>query len=71
MASSSTPVTTGAETAEVSRFDQLNAYPFSADLEFRKGLAVILGHPGVPATDEEISREDDLVLQAKCFYFSR
>jgi hypothetical protein len=67
MASSSTPVTTGAE----SRFDQLIAYPFCTDLEFRKGLAVILGHPGVPATDEEIGREDDLVLQAKCFYFSR
>ncbi|RWQ91787.1 hypothetical protein C8Q69DRAFT_393996, partial [Paecilomyces variotii] len=52
-------------------FNELKAYPFSTDLEFRKGLAVILGHPETSATDEEINREDDLVLQAKCFYFSR
>ncbi|KAL1867189.1 hypothetical protein Plec18167_008730 [Paecilomyces lecythidis] len=70
MASPETPVAADA-TATVSRFSELNAYPFSTDLEFKKGLAVILGHPETPATDEEISREDDLVLQAKCFYFSR
>ncbi|KAJ9288248.1 hypothetical protein DTO280E4_6047 [Paecilomyces variotii] len=70
MASPATPVTTGTTTLE-SRFNELKAYPFSTDLEFRKGLAVILGHPETSATDEEINREDDLVLQAKCFYFSR
>ncbi|GAD99456.1 TFIIH basal transcription factor complex p47 subunit [Paecilomyces variotii No. 5] len=54
-----------------SHFHELNGYPFSTNLEFKKGLAVILGHPETPATDDEINREDDLVLQAKCFYFSR
>ncbi|KAJ9295317.1 hypothetical protein DTO271G3_6140 [Paecilomyces variotii] len=67
MASPTTPVTTTLE----SRFNELKKYPFSTDLEFRKGLAVILGHPETSATDEEIDRQDDLVLQAKCFYFSR
>lgn len=52
-------------------FHRLNSYPFHTDPEFAKGLSIILGHPETPATDAEVNRSDDLVLQAKCFYFSR
>ncbi|KAL4761688.1 DUF5572 domain-containing protein [Aspergillus foveolatus] len=52
-------------------FEQLNTYPFSTDREFAGGLAIILGHPETPASEEEIARDDDLVLQAKCYYFTR
>ncbi|KAF7593154.1 hypothetical protein BBP40_011867 [Aspergillus hancockii] len=52
-------------------YERLKAYPFISDHEFAKGLAIILGHPDAPATEAEIGRGDDLVLQAKCFYFSR
>lgn len=52
-------------------FEQLSTYPFSTDREFAGGLAIILGHPETPASDEEIARDDDLVLQAKCYYFTR
>ncbi|KAJ6085960.1 hypothetical protein N7486_010241 [Penicillium sp. IBT 16267x] len=52
-------------------FERLRAYSFQKDPEFANGLAIILGHPHTPATETEISREDDLVLQAKCFFFSR
>lgn len=57
--------------SEIDLFRKLNSYPFSTDVEFAKGLSIILGHPDVPATEAEIDCEDDLVLQAKCFYFSR
>ncbi|KAL6233898.1 hypothetical protein BDW75DRAFT_231607 [Aspergillus navahoensis] len=52
-------------------FEQLSTYPFSADREFAAGLAIILGHPETPASEEEIARDDDLVLQAKCYYYTR
>jgi hypothetical protein len=52
-------------------FEKLHSYSFQTDSEFANGLAIILGHPGTPATQEEMNREDDLVLQAKCFFFSR
>lgn len=52
-------------------FERLRAYSFQNDPEFANGLAIILGHPNTPATETEMSREDDLVLQAKCFFFSR
>ncbi|KAJ5191198.1 uncharacterized protein N7498_010183 [Penicillium cinerascens] len=52
-------------------FEKLQSYSFHTDPEFANGLAIILGHPGTPATQEEMNREDDLVLQAKCFFFSR
>ncbi|KAF3396477.1 hypothetical protein F1880_007353 [Penicillium rolfsii] len=52
-------------------FEQLKAYPFTSDPEFANGLAIILGHAGTPASDAEMSRDDDLVGKAKCFYFSR
>ncbi|GLI79055.1 hypothetical protein PoHVEF18_007378 [Penicillium ochrochloron] len=54
-----------------SSFEQLKAYPFTSDPEFAKGLAIILGHADTPASEAEMSRDDDLVLQAKCFFFSR
>ncbi|PLN77095.1 hypothetical protein BDW42DRAFT_196759 [Aspergillus taichungensis] len=57
--------------ATESLFEQLYSYPFLTDREFASGLAIILGHPETPATEAEISRTDDLVLQAKCFYFSK
>jgi hypothetical protein len=57
--------------SEIDLFGKLNSYPFSTDVEFAKGLSIILGHPDIPATEAEIDCEDDLVLQAKCFYFSR
>ena len=49
-------------------FSSIRSYPFEKDPEFQKGLSLILGHS---ATDEEVNSDDDLVLQAKCFYFSR
>lgn len=52
-------------------FKSLQAYPFHTDPEFANGLAIILGHPSTPATEAEMNREDDLVLQAKCFFYSR
>ncbi|KAE8147947.1 hypothetical protein BDV25DRAFT_25294 [Aspergillus avenaceus] len=52
-------------------YERFRSYPFHADRQFGKGLAIILGHPDVPASEAEISRNDDLILQAKCFYFSR
>ncbi|KAJ5183206.1 hypothetical protein N7492_000822 [Penicillium capsulatum] len=52
-------------------FQRLRQYSFEADPEFANGLAIILGHPETPASEAEMKREDDLVLQAKCFFFSR
>ncbi|KAL2824832.1 hypothetical protein BJY01DRAFT_230384 [Aspergillus pseudoustus] len=68
-----TPQTTstGHEASETDIYEELRTYPFVGDREFATGLAVILGHPETPASEEEISRDDDLVLQAKCYYFTR
>ncbi|RAL02032.1 DUF5572 domain-containing protein [Aspergillus ibericus CBS 121593] len=55
----------------VEQFERLSSYPFSTDREFAVGLSIILGHPESPASEAEINRNDDLTLQAKCFYFSR
>lgn len=52
-------------------FKRLQSYNFQDDAEFATGLAIILGHPETPASEAEMNREDDLVLQAKCFFFSR
>ncbi|CAI7620710.1 unnamed protein product [Penicillium glandicola] len=60
-----------AQTSEVRVFERLQSYSFISDPEFANGLSIILGHPGTPATEVEINRDDDLVLQAKCFFFSR
>ncbi|KAJ5095182.1 hypothetical protein N7532_007473 [Penicillium argentinense] len=60
-----------AQTTPGSSFERLQSYPFHEDAEFANGLAIILGHPETPASEAEMNREDDLVLQAKCFFFSR
>ncbi|KAJ5164688.1 uncharacterized protein N7500_006518 [Penicillium coprophilum] len=52
-------------------FERLQSYSFTSDPEFANGLSIILGHPDTPATEVEMNRDDDLVLQAKCFYLSR
>jgi hypothetical protein len=52
-------------------FERVQSYSFHTDPEFANGLSTILGHPETPATEAEINRDDDLVLQAKCFFFSR
>lgn len=67
MAQPSSPQLSGSAGA----FDSLQSYPFHTDQEFANGLAIILGHPDTPATEAEMNRDDDLVLQAKCFFFSR
>ncbi|KAL2794189.1 hypothetical protein BJX66DRAFT_206803 [Aspergillus keveii] len=56
---------------EIDLYERLRTYPFMTDREFATGLAIILGHPETPASEEEISHDDDLVLQAKCYYFTR
>ncbi|KAJ5238693.1 hypothetical protein N7468_003312, partial [Penicillium chermesinum] len=59
------------QASQLSLFQKIHSYSFETDPEFANGLAIILGHPECPATKEEIRREDDLVIQAKCFFFSR
>ncbi|RAL07320.1 DUF5572 domain-containing protein [Aspergillus homomorphus CBS 101889] len=56
---------------DIKLFEKLRLYPFEKDPEFALGLSIILGHPGTPASKAEIDRDDDITLQAKCFYFSR
>lgn len=60
-----------AQNAQTDTFERLRSYDFQNDPEFANGLAIILGHPETPASNTEMNREDDLVLQAKCFFFSR
>ena len=60
-----------AQPSDIQVFERLQSYPFSSDPEFANGLSIILGHPETPATEVEMNRDDDLVLQAKCFFFSR
>ncbi|KAJ5495597.1 hypothetical protein N7539_000713 [Penicillium diatomitis] len=59
------------DSSPVSDFESLRAYSFTSDSEFANGLAIILNHPGTPASEEEITRDDDLVMKAKCYFFSR
>ncbi|RAH63863.1 DUF5572 domain-containing protein [Aspergillus aculeatinus CBS 121060] len=59
------------ETWDAELFERLSSYPFEDDHEFAHGLSIILGHPEIPASKAEIDRDDDVMLQAKCFYFSR
>ncbi|KAL4886370.1 hypothetical protein BJY04DRAFT_101819 [Aspergillus karnatakaensis] len=63
--------TPGSQLIDVQIYHQLSVYPFETDPEFAAGLAIILGHPETPALKEELVRDDDLVLQAKCYYFAR
>ncbi|KGO36643.1 hypothetical protein PEX1_026200 [Penicillium expansum] len=60
-----------AQPSEAQVFERLQSYSFTSDPEFANGLSIILGHPNTPATEVEMNRDDDLVLQAKCFFFSR
>lgn len=68
----STNTNTNTTTPPTNLYEYIASYDFSSDLEFRKGLGTILGHPETPASDSELVKEDDkVVLQAKCFYISR
>ncbi|KAL2863459.1 DUF5572 domain-containing protein [Aspergillus lucknowensis] len=73
-ASAITPPQTGSpehQRSVADLFEKLRTYPFITDREFATGLAIILGHPDTFPSEEEIARDDDLVLQAKCYYFTR
>ena len=61
----------GSQHTQTEIFERMSTYPFTSDPEFSAGLATILGHPATPASEEEMNRNNDLVLQAKCYYFSR
>lgn len=52
-------------------YKALHAYSFDSDTSFLSGLASIFGHPGTPATKDEIDQKPDIVLRAQCFYYSR
>lgn len=52
-------------------YEHLSQYPFDSDHEYQIGLAAILGHPDALATREEIEENEELVLQAQCFYYTR
>lgn len=52
-------------------YEYITSYDFASDPEFRRGLGTILGHPGTPASEDELRGGGDVVLQAKCFYISR
>jgi len=57
-----------AQLGESSIFEALEAYPWHEDAEFQSGLSSILSTPdGSPATSEF----ENLIVRAKCFYFSR
>ncbi|CRG86713.1 hypothetical protein PISL3812_03723 [Talaromyces islandicus] len=75
MATSSTnteaTITTTTTSTTTNLYEYIASYDFSSDLEFRKGLGTILGHPETPASDSELLRDDNIVLQAKCFYISK
>ena len=52
-------------------FIRISQYSFDSDSDYLNGLSSILGHPSVPPSASEIYNNADLVLQAKCFYFTR
>lgn len=52
-------------------YENLHAYDFMSDPEFRLGLGSILGHPGQAASDEECKSQDVKVIAAKAFYYSK
>ena len=71
------PVTELSETSHTNTlsadgiFRGISTYPFHADQEYLSGLATILGHPDSPPSQTEIDTNQDLIIQAQCFYFSR
>lgn len=54
-----------------SMFQALYTYDFATDKEFQAGLDSILGHPDVALSNEEKLQQQDLILQAQCFYYAR
>ncbi|PGH23119.1 hypothetical protein AJ80_02747 [Polytolypa hystricis UAMH7299] len=72
---------------ESSPYESLHTYPFSQDAEFKLGLAAILRQQQQPSqtpiSDEDVQKRldsadaassgvvDELVLRAKCFYYSK
>ncbi|EFR01161.1 hypothetical protein MGYG_04165 [Nannizzia gypsea CBS 118893] len=68
---STDPAPTSSTSDSIDIYQTLSSYSFTEDPEFKLGLAVILGQPGTPATDEQINRTGDLIIKAKCFYFSK
>ena len=52
-------------------FEHISSYSFHTDSDYQSGLSAILGHPETPATEAEILQNQDLVLQAQCFYLAR
>ncbi|KAF3479562.1 uncharacterized protein GIQ15_06538 [Arthroderma uncinatum] len=69
--SSTDPTTTASTAYPTDIYQRLCSYSFTTDPEFKLGIATILGQSGTPATDEQVNRTDDLVVKAKCFYFSK
>jgi len=65
------PRTQPSDPSTASVLEQLHSYPFGSDPEFQDGLSAILGDPASPTTAEAESERQNLILQAKCFYFSR
>jgi hypothetical protein len=56
--------------SEENLFQHLEAYPWNTDEEFQSGLRSILGSTP-PAEAQKGPQQDELILQAKCFYYSR
>ena len=52
-------------------YRRIQSYPFHSDQDYQLGLAAILGHPETPPTASELVSNQDLVLQAQCFYLAR
>lgn len=50
---------------EVRLFQQLDKYPWEADVEFQSGLVAILG------SDPSSEQAEALTLRAQCFYYER
>ena len=58
-------------TPETAVFEYINRYPFDEDTVFKEGLAQILQRPEATTIEKELDREDDIILQAKCFYIAK
>jgi len=52
-------------------YRQIHTYPFHSDQDYQLGLAAILGHPETGPSPSELASNQDLVLQAQCFYLAR
>lgn len=54
--------------SETATYEALEAYPWHEDAEFQSGLSSILSTSNGSPSDAE---SGDLILRARCFYFSR